>query len=493
MAYAIGLDLGTGSVKAVAVDTTGLVIRQAQVHYNLVQDASGRSEQDPEGVWQAFLDCLRQLLQQMREAPLIVGLSSYMHGIMAVDENARPLTPILTWADTRAESIARQLRLQPEAESLYRHTGTPIHSMSPLSKLLWWQKDDPALLNKAAKFISIKEFIWYRLFQQFEIDHSVASATGLFDMHTRTWYEPALQQSGIPATRLSLPVPVSFVRTLSQQAAHDLQLPALSFCIGGSDGCLANLGSGVMASGVAAITIGTSAAVRITRKSPVLRFPDMPFNYILDDEWLVCGGPLNNGGNLVQWLLQHFLEKNEATSADYDDLFARMEKVPPGSDGLLFRPYLQGERAPVWDEQAAGAFAGIRASHTINHFLRAALEGLCLSLTNLLLLLEKESEPVTEVHISGGFTQNKTWTQMLADCCGRTLYPQPADASAVGAALLAIKTHNHAPDYLWQQPKAQATSPRPAAHRQYTQVLPVFQTVYGSLKDSFHQLYTLNH
>ena len=495
MKYTIGIDIGTGSVKAVALDSDGKILNQAQVHYPSSPGEYGIAEQDPVMVTHQFIKCVRQITDSLKHSPQLIALSSYMHGIMAVDDQCRPLTNILTWADTRSEFIASDIRMSTEAESIYRSTGAPIHSMLPLCKIIWWQQNEPGICQRAHKFISIKEFIWYQLFKEFQIDESVANATGLFDIVQSQWNKRAIQLCGISLQQLSEIVPVSYIRTNIQPAICSvLNIDAeTQVCIGGSDGCMAVIGSGATKPALSSLTIGTSGAVRVYSSTPILNFPQMTFSYVVEKSSFVCGAPINNGGNVMQWVLEHFLKSKD--KLDYAALFQTIDNMPPGSEGLIFLPYLFGERAPLWDEKACGTFFGIREQHTTDHFLRAAAEGICYALREVMELLER-SISIQEIMVSGGFTKSFSWMQMLADIMGKTLVLQQSeDASALGAALIGMKELkwiNNYEDY-FDGITAQLVYADARNHQRYSQLFPVYKKLSGTLKGLMGELYQIEH
>lgn len=471
-------------MKAVAVAENGTTLHSEQVHYELLKTAPGRSEQDPDTIVEACLQCLERLCKAVGKPPALVGLSSYMHGIMALDDNNKPLTPVILWSDTRSGAIARRLRQSPAAESIYLETGTPIHSMSPLCKIIWLCEHEPAAFQKAKRFLSIKEYLWFRLFGTFEIDASVASATGLYNLEQQSWNPQSLALCGLEPKQLSDIRPTTFQRTFSARECGPLaDFASTSFCIGGSDGCMANLGSGVTAPGVAALTIGTSGAVRITTSTPLLRYPAMIFSYVLDEKRFVCGGPINNGGNVLQWLIKNFWGCKEDAEKAYDDFFRLIEPVPAGSEGLVFLPYVYGERAPVWDEEAGGVFLGIKAHHTTAHFLRAGLEGICMALRQVMELLEAASQPLHSVYISGGFIQSATWVQMLADVLNKPLVTEDGgDASAVGAALIAMQGAGWKRPDPEGAPSAKQVQPQSKNLQAYNKSFQVFRQIHQAVR-----------
>ena len=419
-----------------------------------------------------------------------------MHSLMVMNNKNIAITPLITWADTRSEKIAEDIRKSDEAENIYNATGTPIHSMSPLCKIKWLKENEQQIFKGALKFISIKEFIWYRLFNTYQVDASIASATGLFNIENFKWNAASLNLCGITTTHLSEIVPTDFIRKdLNPSIAARLHIPAdTNFCVGASDGCLANIGSYAIQSGIAALTIGTSGAVRIAGDKPVVNYSAMIFNYVADDTTFISGGPINNGGNVLKWLFKTFLNNTNPSKDDYTDFFKNIETIPAGCQGLLFLPYLYGERAPVWDEQASGVFLGIKSFHTNAHFLRAALEGICFALKNILEILEASAVSITQLNVSGGFVHSNTWMQILADVSGKKIcLVQTEDASSIGAALLGMKALKIINDYDSFNPGIDITIiPNEKNHIAYEKYYNVFKNLYQPLKESMHQLHEIN-
>jgi gluconokinase len=493
MQYILGIDIGTGSTKAVAIDKAGAILAVAKQHYAIRQPKPGYSEQDPETIYQAFIKCVADVVMQLSATPEAISLSSAMHSVIPVDEKGNALSPMITWADTRAEQVAQNIRNSANGENIYRTSGTPIHAMSPLCKLIWLQHNNTELFFKAHKFISIKEYIWHKLFGVFEIDYGIASATGMFDIKQLGWSHEICRIAGISAGQLSQPVNTTYRRTgIKANVAAQLAIPVNTlFIIGASDGCCANLGSLAIATGTAALTIGTSGAVRITGAKPVYNYNSMTFNYLLDDKTFISGGAVNNGGIAVNWLLSSFLDKQGIDGKDYEALFETIDSIPAGSNGLVFLPYLYGERAPLWDAKASGAFLNIKPVHTQAHFLRAGLEGICFALNDVLTTLEK-SIKIEQVNVSGGLVNSTIWMQLLADITGKKLVIlQLEDASAIGAAYLAIQVlYPHAdipaPHHF------SVIEPDMAKYALYAKTFPIFKKLYADTKDSMQLLNQLN-
>ncbi|MBS0025794.1 gluconokinase [Chitinophaga sp. 22321] len=436
--YIIGVDIGTSSTKSIVQGMNGKITAVFQQPYTTQHPRPGYSEQNPEVILAAVKAGIRQVVAETGGAPAAISFSSAMHSIMAVNGAGNPLTPLIIWADNRSEAYALGLRSTPEGQLIYRQTGTPVHAMSPLCKIMWLREQQPALFSETALFVGIKEYIFQHFFDTAIIDHSIASATGLFDIHTVQWCAPALAAAGITAERLSRPVPANHIVTgLKPQLAQELGIPANTpFVVGGSDGCLAQLGSGAMDKGHATLTIGTSGAVRMAGDRPLTDAQARVFTYLLTDDVYITGGATNNGGVVLQWLVRDFLQQpltalnqlvNDALSTE--------------SGQLLCLPYLLGERAPIWDSNASAAFIGIQPQHTAAHFTRAVLEGICFALFSIKEALSETAGPVCKISVSGGFTSSPGWIQLLADIFGQNMYlQQESDASALGAIMLAAET-----------------------------------------------------
>jgi len=326
---------------------------------------------------------------------------------------------------------------------LYESTGTPVHAMSPLCKLMWMKDHLPEVFAKAHRFISIKEFIFYRFFNRFIVDRSVASSTGLLDIHTLGWNEAALEAAGINAARLSDLVPTTeIVSGINSGYASQLGIPPdTPFVIGGSDGCMAHIGSNAMRAGEVSLTVGTSGAVRMISERPVCDRRQRIFTYLITDDTYLCGGPVNNGGNVMQWFASGFLNRKVVTGAELNKVVEEATAIRAGSEGLIFLPYIHGERAPVWDADARGIFYGVSSVHHLGHFMRATMEGVCFALRSILDSVEETVGTAQNIYASGGFIRSRAWVQMLADVLGKKIEVMHAeDSSAAGAAILGMKS-----------------------------------------------------
>lgn len=435
MTYFIGLDVGTTSTKASAFNRAGEMLAETLEGYSLEEPEAGTAIQDPAAIETAARSALRGVIAEMGEQPAAVGLSTAMHSLIAIDECDEPLTPSITWADTRAHAQAHALRQTDTGRDIFQHTGTPVHAMSPLAKLLWLRHSQPDVFRRARRFVDIKAYLLHRWFGEWTVDHSIASASGLLETATARWYAPALEAAEIELGQLpTLCSPLRLLTDWRREVREAIGIDAgVPFNIGASDGCLANLGAGILYPGPAVLTVGTSGAVRMTQRQPNIDEQARLFTYILYDDYYVTGGPSNNGGKALEWFGRQFYP-NEPL----EQVLTDAESVPAGADGLLFIPYLYGERAPVWNADCTGRFVGIRSRHTRAHFARAVLEGVLLNLDLSVKSLEKTVQPITEIFANGGFTRSHFWVQMLADMSRCPVHvAETPQASAHGAALLA--------------------------------------------------------
>ncbi|MEQ8535412.1 MAG: gluconokinase, partial [Imperialibacter sp.] len=262
MQYLVGLDIGTTSTKAVAFGIDGRQLKVVNNNYPLISPQEGWFEQAPGQIVRASETALKTLIEQLGEEPLAVSISSAMHGLMLIGKNGEPITNLIIWADNRSDKEARQLKASDEGSAIYFASGTPIHPMSPLCKLLWLQKNRPDLMQRAEKFVSIKEYIIHRWTGEYLLDQSLASATGLYNNESTKWNDLALRVAGINEGQLPEVVPTTTILPklkvgVAQQLGVEADTPVV---IGASDGCLANLGSGVLDATTASLTIGTSSA-----------------------------------------------------------------------------------------------------------------------------------------------------------------------------------------------------------------------------------------
>jgi gluconokinase len=471
----VGADIGTTSAKAVAFDARGRAHGHGEEGYPLHQGTQNAMQ-----VAGAAVAAIRAAETAARESGARVagiGLSAAMHSLAGIGPGGEPCTPLLTWADTRAAAQAGRLRADhPE---LHDRTGTPLHPMAPLAKLVWLRECDPATFARAERWAGIKELVCARLCGEWVIDVSCASGTGLMALDTLDWDEEALALAGVGPEQLSRIVPVKET------------LPAdVPLVVGAGDGPLANLGVGAVRPGIAACSIGTSGALRLMVEDPAIDRARRLFCYALTPGRWVTGGAINNGGSVLQWV-------GEALAPDLgphaeDELLALAEGVPAGSDGLVMLPYLLSERAPHWSAIPRGAYVGLQSGHGRGHLVRAAIEGVCQQLALVLASLRDAGFEVREIRGTGGFARSALWRQMLADVLGMPVgFAAGHEGSAFGAALVAmealglIDSIDVAADVVAID---EHVEPREREAAVYARLLPLFERLSTDLDPAFRAL-----
>lgn len=490
----IGVDMGTTSTKAAAYDVTGKVWAAHEISYPLHEPAPGYAEQDPNQIVAAAIQTIRSTSAACAGRVAGLSFSSAMHSLIGLDHDHIPLTPSVTWADLRASPQAERIRAGPGGLALHRRTGTPVHPMAPLSKLVWYREMQPELFRRVRYWVGIKEYVVWRLCGQLITDHSMASGSGLFDISRLTWDPEALELAGVSAEQLPHLVPTTHVLPELTETSSEQTGLGLRTCVvvGAGDGPLANLGLGAVHPGVAGCSIGTSGALRLIVEKPGVDPLGGVFCYALtDDRWAV-GGAINNGGIVLEWA-------GEALApdlADPDRLLAVAAEAPAGANGLIMLPYLLSERAPHWSPLPRGAYVGLTREHGRPHLVRAALEGVCQQLGLVLESMRAAGNEVREIRATGGFARSPLWRQMLADTLNMEIgFPADHQGSGFGAALLGmqalgmVESIDVAADLVRM---ADVVGPDPAAAATYAALRPLFSQLYDALMPAFVSLRQLD-
>lgn len=440
MGLIVSVDVGTTAAKVLAVDPESAWRATALREYPRFEPERGWRVQDPSRVLAGMDAALAEVVAACGDRTIdVIGVGSAMHGLIGLDENLAPMTDFITWADTRAFAQAAELRSQGRALGLLHLTGTPVHPMSPMVKLRWYARHDPATADRVHRWAGLKDLLLLHLTGRLVTEMSTASGSGMLDLAKRTWSESALRLAGIRREQLPELLPTTALLELAPGAAARVGLPAgIPVNVGATDGPLGNLGTGAIAPGTAGLSLGTSGAIRSVLPEPQVDPDGRLFCYALTDDAWVVGAAISNGGAVARWA-------GDVYAADLPDgpdrdaaVLALGAAVPAGSDGLVMLPYLAGERAPLWDSELTGAFLGVRGSHSRAHFIRAAVEGVALQMANLADVLD-EVTPITEVHCTGGVFRSGLWRDVMAAALGWPLIPtDAAEGSALGAAILAM-------------------------------------------------------
>jgi gluconokinase len=488
----VGIDIGTTSAKAGAFDADGHETGDNEVEYPLLEPEPGWAVQEPGVVVDAVMEATRRALEAAREAGLdVAGLSfsTALHSLVGVDDSGTPLTDLLTWADQRAAAQAERLRR--ERPHLHGRTGTPLHPMSPLTKLVWFREEEPELHAQVTRWCGIKELVVRRMTGAWITEHSSGSATGLMDVETLEWLDESLEVAGIAREQLCELAPTKHTMSLNADGARELGCDAeLPLVLGAGDGPLANLGVGATAPGVAACSIGTSGALRCMVEKPVVDERGRVFSYMLSEGRWVVGGAINNGGVVLQWAQEALAP--ELGAHEESKMMEIAAAAPPGSDALIMLPYLLSERAPHWSSLARGAYVGLTRAHRREHLVRAALEGVCQQLALVLASLRDTGQEVREIRATGGFARSALWRQLLCDALGQDVgFPEGHQGSGFGAALLGmealgvIESFDRAAELIAVD---ETRTPDAAARKMYASMLPVFDALYDALGPAFATL-----
>lgn len=438
----IGLDVGTTAAKVSAFALGGGWRTGAGHEYPLQQPRPGWEVQDPEVMWRALHEGLADVASELGDAQVVgIGVSTAMHGLIALDAERRPITPLLTWADSRAAEQAMRLRDTDQGRRLHRTSGTPIHSMSHLCKLLWYAENDPDTVAAARWWVGLKDYILLQLTGELVTDLSNASGTGLLDSRAEDWNPEALELVGVRRDQLPPVRPTTDVLRLRDDLAGLVGLPqGVPVVLGAGDGPLGNLGVGALEPGVVGLSMGTSGAVRMITPEPYVDEAGKLFCYNLaEGAWLI-GGAISNGGIVVRWGGDVFgVDFADEPGGNPDGMLLELSRdVPIGAEGLVMLPFLMAERAPLWNPTIPGAFLGVRRGHTREYFVRAAVEGVALMLSAIVDELDRV-EPIRQIRATGGVFRSTVWREVLAAALGKPLVvTDGAEGTALGAAALAV-------------------------------------------------------
>jgi xylulokinase len=434
----LGMDVGTGGTRAVLVNAEGkLVASAAREHAPFRSPQPGWAEQDPEDWWRAAQGAIQDVLAAVNGAKIeAVGLTGQMHGAVMLDAEGNVLRPSLIWCDQRTDEECDWLHREIGRERLIELTANPALPNFTLTKLLWVKKHEPEIFAKIAHILCPKDYVRYRLTGTYAIDVQEASGTLLLDVANRRWSSEVARISGIPESWLpQLFESPEVCAKISSGAASITGLTAGTPVVAGAgDQGAGAVGMGILAPGSVSATIGTSGVVFAATAAPT-RDPRgrlHTFCHAVPGRWHVMG-VTQSAGLSLRWLRDTI-----APGESYDTLTQWAKEIPAGSDGLLWTPYLLGERTPHLDSQARAAFVGLTAGHTRGHLVRAVLEGVAYSLKDTFTLFSELGIPVNGVRLGGGGARGPLWREIQASIYGYTTDILVAEeGGAFGAALLA--------------------------------------------------------
>jgi xylulokinase len=443
--YVLGIDVGTGGTRALIIDGRGRVVSSAtEEHQPFASPQIGWAEQHPEDWWRASCIAVRKVLANANLSPeeiACVGFSGQMHGAVMLDEQGSVVRPALIWCDVRTEKQSRDLTAKIGHERLIQLTCNPALANFTLTKLLWVRENEPKNWKRVRSVMLPKDYVRFRLTGERATDMADASGTLLLDVAHRRWSHEMLQAAEIDERLLpSLhESPAVCGKVPTKGAAQTGLRVGTPVVAGAGDQAAGAAGMGIVSAGAVSATIGTSGVVFAATDRPALDPHGRvhTFCHAIPGRWHVMG-VTQAAGLSLRWFRDTLATNSSGARESYDQLTAEAAKIPAGSDGLLWTPYLMGERTPHLDSNARGALIGLTASHTRAHVVRAILEGVAFSLRDTFTLFREMNVPVTNIRLGGGGARSSLWRQIQADVYGHAVeIVEAEEGAAYGAALLA--------------------------------------------------------
>ncbi len=505
MKYLLGIDLGTSGTKTVAFDEAGRVLASSTVEYPLIQPQNGWAEQDPRLWYEAVCKSAKDVIRKAGIDPhdiAATAISGQMHGLVMLDEKGQVLRNAILWCDARTGEECEEIEKAVGRSRLVEICANPALTGFTAPKILWVRKHEPEIFKKCAHILLPKDYVRYRLTGKILQEVSDASGTNLLDIRKRQWSQEILDALDIDRALLPDLVGSGEVAgRITAQASKDCGLTEGTVVAGGGgDNACAALGTGVCADGDAFVTLGTSGVVFAHTSRPSIDPLGRVHTFCsaVDGEWTAMSCTLAAGLSL-RWMRDEFYkpEKDAAQQSGvdpYDLMTDEASKIPSGSDGLIYLPYLMGERSPVLDPEARGVFFGLTARHTRAHLVRAVMEGVALSQRHNLMVLREMGITPSELKACGGGASSPLWRQMLADtmgCAVRTM--ESKEGPALGAAILAgvaAGIYKDAREGCRRCVRASTTAsvPNPTEVARYNEVFSVYKALYPALRAPFSML-----
>lgn len=445
--YLLGIDIGTSACKAALFDRKGQVLAAANGEYPVYYPEEGWAEQNPEEWWSAVCEAVRQVIRKAGIQPeeiAGVGIDGQSWSAIAIDKGGKVLTNTPIWMDTRAQSICDRLNEEIGEDEIFRIAGNSLQPSYTTAKILWYKENLPEVYSKIYKILQSNSYIAFKLTGQISQDLSQGYGLHCFDMRTGQWDEEMCRKMGIPRDFLPEIVPSDrIIGTVTKKVAEESGLAeGTPVAAGGLDAACGTLGAGVIHSGETQEQGGQAGGMSICiekyQADPrlILGF------HVIPGKWLLQGGT-TGGGGVMRWFEREFadyerLMREQTGISSFDQLNEIAEKVKPGCDGLVFLPYMAGERSPIWNPYAKGVFYGLDFSKTKGHMVRACMEGVAFSLRHNLETAEEAGAKAEILRAMGGSANSLLWTQIKSDVTGKTMAVPASDtATTLGAALLA--------------------------------------------------------
>ena len=496
----VGVDVGSSSCKVAIVDTNGTVLATSSQAYPTYFPQIGWAEQQPEDWYRAACTAIRAVLNRVNlDATWVIGLAidGPAHNVALMDQEGTILYPTIHWSD---------LRSSPQCERLERNNGDVIFEVSncrvhpswTLSQLLWLKENEPILWHQLRCVLVTKDYVRYRFTGNHGTDPYDAIGTQLYDAQGAQWSATLCDLIGLDTDVLP---PVFSAREIGghllQTVAEDTGLPAgIPVAIGSGDSVVEALGVGAICPGQGIIKLGTAANVNLVTATPQPSRLSMTYRHVVDPHWFTITAT-NSGTATLHWFRDTFcrLESRQAESGNlsvYELISQLAENAVLGSEGLIFHPYLMGERTPYWDSNLRGNFFGIRSGHGIQHFARAILEGVSFSIRDCMNAVQQLDEQINHFSLIGGGAKSQLWQRILCDVLGKPLTRPKIEDAAFGSALLAGVAVGVFED--WEaavetcSTRGSILQPDPRAHELYDQYFSIYQAIAMDLQAHSAQL-----
>lgn len=504
MNYTLGLDVGTTGAKVLLVDDGGRVVRSATAEYPLSTPKPLWSEQNPEDWWNGASTAFRSVIRNSgvrAEEISAIGLTGQMHGLVLLDTRGAVLRPSILWNDQRTGRQCEEITRTIGIPRLLELTANQVLPGFTAPKLLWVRENEPDVYRRIAHILLPKDYVRYRLTGELMSDVSDASGTSLFDVKKREWSAEMLAALDVPRSWMPDVVESTAVTgKVSAESAEATGLrPGIPVVAGGGDQAAGGIGCGVVDDGVVSMTVGTSGVVFAHTSELRVEAAGRlhAFCHAVPGAWHLMGVTLAAGGSL-RWFRDTLgrteVEKARRSGTDpYELLMTEASKAPPGSSGLLFLPYLSGERTPYPDPFARGTFVGLTLRHGFSHLVRSVLEGVAFSLRDCLELMKPLGVNATQIRASGGGARSELWRSIMADACGVEIVTVTSTEGApYGAALLAAVGVGMYHDVREACRKTigivSRVSPRPEVTDHYERAYQSYRSLYPQLKPIFDRL-----
>jgi xylulokinase len=506
--FILAHDLGTTGNKATLFDAEGRLAASAFSGYETAHPQPTWAEQNPQDWWNAVIQATRILLGKSGTAPqdiAVIAFSGQMMGCLPVDAAGQSLRPCIIWADQRSVAQAAQLAGRVGEQKIYHITGHRISPTYSAAKIMWVRDNEKEVYQQAHKFLHVKDYIAYRMTGAFTTDRSDASGMNLYSLQDGSWSDEILNAIDLdPRSLPEIHNSTDVVGELTKEAAEQLGLAAgTPVVIGGGDGASAAVGAGAVIEGPAYNYIGSSSWISFAAPSPIYDPGRRIFNWahMVPNMFAPCGTMQAAGGS-YQWLRRQVCwtedQEAEKTGEDaYEMMNHRAAQSIPGAHGLLFLPYLQGERSPHWNPKARGGYVGLQVTHTRADLIRATLEGISMNLKTILQSFLDANARIDEVILIGGGAKGELWRQILADIFGLpTLRPRLLEeATSLGAAVAGGVGVGLFQDFSFVRQCIDIVDrhlPDPAARAAYDRLYPIFLEAYDSLVPINDQLHHFN-